>query len=184
MVGWHHQLNGHELEQALGVGDEQGSLACCSPWHNKESDTTERLNWMVREYRFLEILAYVPRGRWTEIPRASLPIWSVWGNRCWDGDTKDDEEDNPVSIFVKGAMAGRERTAFLNSMKKNRLQCDKRQRSQEMWGNRKGMETETIWQTNSSSSSKSSSQGKYHLTELLDSNRVPRHIFTKQDCGD
>ena len=32
MVGWHHQLDGHEFEQALGVGDEQGSLACCSPW--------------------------------------------------------------------------------------------------------------------------------------------------------
>ena len=45
MVGWHHQHNGHELEQALGVGDGQGSLACCSPWSRKESDTTERLNW-------------------------------------------------------------------------------------------------------------------------------------------
>ena len=43
MVGY-HQLNGHEFEQALGVGDEQGSLACCSPWGHKESDTTERLN--------------------------------------------------------------------------------------------------------------------------------------------
>ena len=32
MVGWHHQLNGHEFEQAPGVGDEQRSLACCSPW--------------------------------------------------------------------------------------------------------------------------------------------------------
>ena len=41
MVGWHHQLNGHEFEQALGVGDGQGSLACCSPWGRKESDTTE-----------------------------------------------------------------------------------------------------------------------------------------------
>ena len=40
MVGWHHQLNGHEFEQALGVGG-QGSLACCSPWGHKESDTTE-----------------------------------------------------------------------------------------------------------------------------------------------
>ena len=44
MVGWHHQLNGHEFEQSLGVGDGQGSLACCSPWGRKESDTTERLN--------------------------------------------------------------------------------------------------------------------------------------------
>ena len=44
VVGWHHRLNGHELEQALGVGDEQGSLACCSPRGLKESDTTEQLN--------------------------------------------------------------------------------------------------------------------------------------------
>ena len=45
MVGWHHWLNGHEFEQALGVGDEQGSLVCCSPWGRQESDTTEWLNW-------------------------------------------------------------------------------------------------------------------------------------------
>ena len=44
MVGRHHQLDGHEFEQALGIGDGQGSLACCSPWGHKESDTTERLN--------------------------------------------------------------------------------------------------------------------------------------------
>ena len=44
MVGWHHRLYGHEFEQALGVGDEQDSLACCSPWGQKELDTTERLN--------------------------------------------------------------------------------------------------------------------------------------------
>ena len=44
MVGWHHRLNGHKFEQALGVGDGQRSLACCSPWGRKESDMTERLN--------------------------------------------------------------------------------------------------------------------------------------------
>ena len=44
MVGWHHQLNGHESEQALEVGEEQGSLVCCSPLSHKESDTTELLN--------------------------------------------------------------------------------------------------------------------------------------------
>ena len=44
MVGWHHRLNGHESEYALGVGDGQGGLTCCSPWGRKESDTTERLN--------------------------------------------------------------------------------------------------------------------------------------------
>ena len=45
MVGWNHQLDGHEFEQALGVGDGQESLACCSPWGHKESDMTERLKW-------------------------------------------------------------------------------------------------------------------------------------------
>ena len=44
MVGWHHRLNGHEFEQALGVGDGQGSLVCCSPWGRTESDMTEQLN--------------------------------------------------------------------------------------------------------------------------------------------
>ena len=44
MAGWHHQLNGHESEQAPGDGEGQGSLACCSPGGRKESDTTERLN--------------------------------------------------------------------------------------------------------------------------------------------
>ena len=45
MVGWHHQLNGHEFEYTSGAGNGQGGLACCSPWGCKESDTTERLNW-------------------------------------------------------------------------------------------------------------------------------------------
>ena len=46
MVGWHHGLNGHEFEQALGVGDGQGSLVCCSARDCKESDMTEQLNWL------------------------------------------------------------------------------------------------------------------------------------------
>ena len=44
IVGWHHRLNGPEFEQALGVGDRQGSLECCSPCGHKELDTTEQLN--------------------------------------------------------------------------------------------------------------------------------------------
>ena len=44
MFGWHHQFDGHESEQALGVGDGQGGLACCGSWGLKDSDTTERLN--------------------------------------------------------------------------------------------------------------------------------------------
>ena len=42
--GWHHRLDGHEFKQVPGAGDGQGSLACCSPWGGKESDTTEGLN--------------------------------------------------------------------------------------------------------------------------------------------
>ena len=44
MARWHHQLNGHEFEQAPGVDDGQGGLEFCSPWGRKESDLTERLN--------------------------------------------------------------------------------------------------------------------------------------------
>ena len=44
IVGWHHQLNGHEFEQAMGAGDGQGSLVCCRPCGYKELDTTERLD--------------------------------------------------------------------------------------------------------------------------------------------
>ena len=43
-VGWHHRLNGHEFEQTQGDSGGQGSLACCSPWGHKESDTNEKLN--------------------------------------------------------------------------------------------------------------------------------------------
>ena len=45
MVGWHHRHGGHEFEQALGVGDGEGSLVCCSPWGHQELDMTEQLNW-------------------------------------------------------------------------------------------------------------------------------------------
>ena len=45
MIGWHHQLDGHESEWTPRVGDGQGSLVCCSPWGRKQLDTTERLNW-------------------------------------------------------------------------------------------------------------------------------------------
>ena len=45
MVGWHHWHDGQEFEQAPGVGDGQGSLACCSPWGCRQLDTTEELNW-------------------------------------------------------------------------------------------------------------------------------------------
>ena len=57
MVAWHHQLDGHEFEQALGDGDGQRSLVCCSPWGHKELDMTEQTELMFQEEccYFLEI---------------------------------------------------------------------------------------------------------------------------------
>ena len=52
----HHRLDGHEFEQALGVGDGQGSLASCSPWVRKESDMTEQLNWLKQKLEYTLIL--------------------------------------------------------------------------------------------------------------------------------
>ena len=49
MVEWNHQFDGHEFEQTLGDSEGQGSLACCSPWGSKESDTTEHLNYKCEE---------------------------------------------------------------------------------------------------------------------------------------
>ena len=69
MVGRHHRLDGHELEQAPGVGDRQGSLACCSPWGRKESDMTEQLNWT--EFTFGTPLSYH-----SEDPQ-KFPLW-LW----------------------------------------------------------------------------------------------------------
>ena len=63
MVGWHHRLDGHEFEQAPGVGDAQGSLACCSPWGCKESDTTEWLeaSWQLNVLYDLDKILYSRR---------------------------------------------------------------------------------------------------------------------------
>ena len=49
MAGWHHRLDGHEFEQASGIDDGQGSLACCSPWGRKELDTAEPLSTHTRD---------------------------------------------------------------------------------------------------------------------------------------
>ena len=57
MLGWHHQLNGHEFEQTPGDGEGQGSLVCYCPWSCKESDTTEQLNSNNKEFRSSVVLA-------------------------------------------------------------------------------------------------------------------------------
>ena len=56
MAGWHHQLDGHEFEQAPAVGDGQGSLSCYSPWGHKESDKTEQLNQI---YIYIGVYIYI-----------------------------------------------------------------------------------------------------------------------------
>ena len=60
VIGCHHQLNGHEFEQAPGDGEGQGSLACCSPWGHKELDTTEQ------QQNNLHLMAYGVKDR--EVP--------------------------------------------------------------------------------------------------------------------
>ena len=64
MVAWHHQLKGHEFEQAPGVGDGQGNLVCCSPWGHKELDTTEWMNWLTgSQKRFTKVRNTLKRKR-------------------------------------------------------------------------------------------------------------------------
>ena len=74
MAGWHHQLDGHEFEWTLGVGDGQGGLAICDSWGRKDSDMTEQLNWT--------------ELNWTEPYSSCLIMWiwlypcevDLWGN--------------------------------------------------------------------------------------------------------
>ena len=55
-VEWHHWLDGHEFEQAPGVGDGQGRLACCSPWGHKDSDMTEWMKWDISKKTKMKML--------------------------------------------------------------------------------------------------------------------------------
>ena len=59
MVGWHHQLNGHEFEKTLGDSEGQESLVCCSPWGHKESDTSEGPNNNTWRHRSFNLAALV-----------------------------------------------------------------------------------------------------------------------------
>ena len=83
MVGWHHQLNGHEFEQTLGDGEGQGSLACCSPWGHKQLDMTEQLYNRAehRECSLILIRLYnlQPFGHQGEISWKTIFPWSGVG---------------------------------------------------------------------------------------------------------
>ena len=78
MVRWHHQHDGHKFEKTPGVGDGQGSLGCCTPWGRKESDMTERLNWIKSQVDGLDT-QYIP------IFVVHLPTfwWSMMSNPRW-----------------------------------------------------------------------------------------------------
>ena len=78
MVGWHHWLDGHEFEQVPGVGDGQGSLACCSPWDRKKSDTTEWLNWKTNSLKNEEIKGSLQMNGWDKASGNTLmKLWQV-----------------------------------------------------------------------------------------------------------
>ena len=74
MVGWHSQLDGHEFEQAPGVGDGQGGLVCYNPWGHKESDMTEQLNWTDLLDTFTHFNPILLQIHFEKQPL----VWAVW----------------------------------------------------------------------------------------------------------
>ena len=91
IVGWHHRLGGHEFEQAPGIGDGQGSLACCSPWGCKELNTTEQLSW------------FDTMGRYSATSKGLLPVGNWMGevrgfNYICDALSKNSSEANMENV--------------------------------------------------------------------------------------
>ena len=83
MVGWHHRLDGHEFEQALGVGDGQGSLVCCSPWGRKESYTTEWLNEWADTLRIGNFVFIISLHQIQKQDTQTVPLGRQMGG-CWN----------------------------------------------------------------------------------------------------
>ena len=87
-VGQHHRLNGHEFEQALGDGEGQGGLVCCSPWGCKEFDMTEQISCLINnfgivssvQFSSVQPFSHIPlfANPWTTAGLASLFITSSW----------------------------------------------------------------------------------------------------------
>ena len=87
MAGWHHRLNRHEFEQALGVGEGQRRLACCSPRVRKESDVTEQLNWTEK------VLIRAFKDDWSQISITkiiTMKKFEIWWElpKMWHRDMK------------------------------------------------------------------------------------------------
>ena len=84
MAGWHHQLDGREFEWTPGVGNGQGGLACCNSWGCKESDMTERLNWIELNWTICFLLqSYAPetsspQSSKTQILPCYFSLWNSW----------------------------------------------------------------------------------------------------------
>ena len=99
MVGWHHWLDGHEFEQGPGVGDGQGSLACCSPWGHKESDTTKQLNWITCKFLFFVAVVGEKYKRLHLILKVFYLFFIlVTGNRGWFLRTRSNSEGTCMVI--------------------------------------------------------------------------------------
>ena len=85
MVGWHHRLDGHEFEQAPGVGDGQGGPVCCSPWGHKESNMTERLNWIEQEQcdNFRWTILRMKKSRAKKFTTTNTPLCPFSVKEAW-----------------------------------------------------------------------------------------------------
>ena len=108
MVGWHHQLDGHEFEQAPGDGKGQGSLVCCSPWGHKESDTTEWLNnsnpethWFKKHLFWTSLQdTHPPPGRASKFPGKTNVSTIMWTLR------EEEISQGPLAcVLAKGRMS-------------------------------------------------------------------------------
>ena len=87
MVGWHHQLDGHEFEWTPGVGDGQRGLACCSPWGHKESEMAERLNWTELNQFDWPLERVLDKQKWVLYPCPGMVTSKLCGHflliLCW-----------------------------------------------------------------------------------------------------
>ena len=90
MFGWHHWRNGHEFQSAPGVGDGQGSPACCSLWSRKESDMTSQLNWTELNWIYFPSISEIPltdffcQGIFLPPPRPFQKWSMVWFTQHMD----------------------------------------------------------------------------------------------------
>ena len=115
MLGWHHWLKGHEFDQAPGVDDGQGSLACCSPWGHKESDLTEWLTWteIVEQKITLCVIQYTSTSMCIVAVFTIAMIWKQfeipsideWIKKIWTSQMALVVKNLPASAWEAGNLA-------------------------------------------------------------------------------